>query len=253
MRARPVVIAAALAALTFQARACTLTMALEQWPPYVYSSAKTGITGLDLELARAILKEAGCTLLIQPELPTARRQVLFQKGELNLMLAASDTPERHRYARFSAPYRYESVGVFTTADKLAKYRHLAGFDAIAKGRLSLLAPKVGWYGRDYARALPALEQSGQLSTFGSFQQGVRMLGAGRAELIVGDTTALRYEARRQGVKLAALSFVALRASVHLMLHAASTTPAQLEAINGAIVRLEQGGELAAIRARYGER
>jgi polar amino acid transport system substrate-binding protein len=253
MRGRHVVFAAALAASTFQSAACTLTMALEQWPPYIYSSAKTGVTGLDLELAQAILKEAGCTLLVQAELPTARRQILFQKGELNLMLAASDTPERHRYARFSAPYRYETVSVFTTADKLGKYRQLAGFDAIAKGRLPLLAPKVGWYGRDYARVQPALEQGGQLSTFGSFQQGVRMLGAGRAELILGDGGALRYEAHQQGIKIAALPFVALRASVHLMLHAASTTPAQLEAINAAIARLEQGGELAAIRARYGER
>ncbi|MBJ7310375.1 substrate-binding periplasmic protein [Rugamonas sp. CCM 8940] len=253
MRGRHVVFAAALAALTFRAGACTLTMALEQWPPYIYNSAKTGITGLDLELAQAILKEAGCTLLIQPELPTARRQILFQKGELNLMLAASDTPERHRYARFSVPYRYETVSVFTTADKLAKYRHLAGFDGIAKDHLPLLAPKVGWYGRDYARVLPALSQDGQLSTFGSFQQGVRMLAAGRAELILGDAGALRYEAHQQGVKIAALPFVALRASVHLMLNTASTTPAQLEAINAAIGRLEQGGELAAIRLRYGER
>ncbi|MNR49989.1 hypothetical protein D3C85_1694470 [compost metagenome] len=80
-----------------------------------------------------------------------------------------------------------------------------------------------------------------------------MFKAGRGELIMGDAAAVRAEARRLGVALAALPFVPFRAPVHLMLNAASTTPQQLERINAAIAQLEQNGTLAAIRVRYGLR
>lgn len=226
-------------------------MALEPWPPYIYSDGTGKLTGVDLELVQAIMKEAGCALRIEPQLPALRRQILFREGKLDLMLAASDTPERRRYARFSKPYRNESVGLFTTPDKLDRFRKLASFNAIARQRVSLLAPKAGWYGKGYHLAGGALEANGNRSTFGSFQQGVQMFKAGRADLIMGDSMALRHEARRQEVALAALPYVPFRAPVHLMLNAASTTRADLDSLNAAIRRLEQNGVLPAIRARHG--
>jgi polar amino acid transport system substrate-binding protein len=235
-----------------QAQACRLSMALEQWPPYIFSQAGAAPSGLDMELAQAILKEAGCTLRLLPELPTARRQVLFEQGGIDLLLAASLTSERRRYARFSIAYRHETVAVFTRASLLPQYRHLTSLDALFKRKLSLLAPKVGWYGPAYARLRPTLTAAGQLSTFISFQQGVRMLDAGRADLIMGDRAALRHEAREQGVAISPLPLVVLRAPVHLMLNQRSTSQADLERINAAITRLEQQGVLAHIRARYGE-
>ena len=251
MRARHFLLAVALTSICVQSRACTLKMAMEQWPPYVYLDAKGHPAGRDIELARAILKEARCTLVLQKEFPAARRQILFQQGELDLLLAASDTKERRAYARFSIAYRHESVGLFTTPAKLSRYRHLTNFGAIQKEKVALLAPRVGWYGRDYARNQPGLQAGGRLSTFGNFQQGIRMLDAERADLILGDSAALRYEAQQQGLSIAALPFVVLRAPVHLMLNAASTSQAELDGINAAIARLEKSGALSAIRNRYG--
>jgi len=253
MRARTVFIAAALALPAVAAHGCTLRMALEQWPPYIYSNAGGESAGMDLELSRAIFKEAGCTLVLQPELPPARRQIMFEQGGLDVLLAASDTPERHRYARFSAAYRYESVGLFTRPDRLARYRRLGSLDAVLKQQFPLLAPKVGWYGSSYAHALIRLEGNGRLSTFTTFEQGVRMFNAGRADFILGDRNAVRYAARQQGVALAPLPFTVLRAPVYLMLNKANTTPAELARINAAIARLEQRGVLAGIRDNYGER
>ncbi|MDC8760194.1 substrate-binding periplasmic protein [Janthinobacterium fluminis] len=252
MRARHFLLALALPAISVPALPCNLKLAFEHWPPYVYRDAQARPTGLDFELVAAILKEARCTLVVEKELPAARRQMLFQQGELDLMLAASETKDRQAYARFSVAYRHESVGLFTMSAKLAKYRHLDTFAAIQQAHVPLLAPRVGWYGRDYARAMPGLEASGSLNTFGSFRQGIRMLDAERAELILGDSAALRYEAKRQGLAIAALPFVVLRAPVHLMLNASSTSQAELDDINAAIARLEKRGTLPAIRARYGE-
>ncbi|UTY56621.1 transporter substrate-binding domain-containing protein [Massilia sp. erpn] len=235
---------------TGPALACSLKMAPEQWPPYIYRDARARLTGLDLELVTAIMHEAGCTLLIQQELPSARRQLMFQNGNLDLMLAANSTPERRAYARFSVPYRYEIVGLFTTPGKLKQYQQISSFDDVSDQQLTLLAPKVGWYGPDYARSMHGIEAGGRLSTFNSFQQGIRMFAAGRAELIMGDAAALRYEARQQGVPLTSLPYVPFKAPVHLMLNAVRTTQADLDQINAAIGRLEQRGVLDTIRARY---
>ena len=250
MRLRHVLLAATLLGSVPSAQACRMTMALEQWPPYLYRDTPDSYTGLDLELLRAIFQEAHCTLVTLPELPTARRQLLFEKGELDMLPAASDTSERQSYARFTIAYRDEAVGVFGKAGSAASARPATSFAQLARGTSSLLAPKVGWYGAAYAAARPTLEKEGRLNTFGSFQQGVRMLDAGRADLLMGDVLAVRYAARKQGVALNALPFLALRAPVHLMLNAHSTSTADLARLNAAITRLEQRGALAAIRARY---
>lgn len=252
MQVRHRLAAMALLGMGAQAPACELSMALEQWPPYLYSQAGTGPAGLDWELAQAIVKEAGCTLQVHTELPTARRRHLFEQGKLDLMLSASDTAERRKYARFSIAYRHETVGVFSRGNDQRRYQHLRSFKALVDDHAALLAPKVGWYGAAYAQVQPALAAAGKLSTFTSFQQGLRMLDAGRADLILGDRVALRHEAKVQGIIISALPLVALRAPVHLMLNKASTTKADLDRINAAITRLEHQGALGAIRSRYGE-
>jgi len=236
--------------LALSSNACTLRVSPEEWPPYIYRSDGK-VTGADYELITAILQQAGCSLQLQAEVPPARRHVLFQQGRLDLLLAASDTPERRGFARFSLPYRNETVGLFALPHRASRLRSAASFSDLVSRRVALLTPRIGFYGPDYERALPALDANGRRSTFTTFEQGIRMLVAGRGDLIMGDAAALRHVAQQLGVQIEALSFVPFRAPVHMMLNTASTTREQLERINQAITRLEQSGALGAIRARYG--
>ncbi|SFG18680.1 amino acid ABC transporter substrate-binding protein, PAAT family [Duganella sp. CF458] len=244
-------LAALLLQLANPAGACTLRLAPEEWPPYFYHNDKEVLGGVDFELLQAIVKQAGCVLQLEKEMPPARRNVLFQQGKLDLLMAASATEERRGYARFSLPYRQETVGLFTVPEKLDKFKRIDSFQDIVKQHASLLAPRLGYYGDDYDRAAPLLNAEGRRSTFGTFEQGVKMLEAGRGDLIMGDAHALRHIARQQNIKIVQLAYMPYRAPVHLMLNAASTTQAQLARINQAITQLEQNGSLAAIRARYG--
>jgi len=235
------------------ADACRLRMAMEQWPPYLYRDAATGApSGMDWELAQAILKEAGCTLSLQAELPPARRKNEFEHGQLDLQLAASVTADRKRYARFSAAYRYETMGLFTLSSHALPYRHITDLDMLVTEKLPLLAPRLGWYGPAYARVQPMLTAAGQVSTYSTYQQGLHMLHAGRADLILGDRAALRHEARAQGYTLSVLPVSVLRAPVRLMLNKSTTTQADLGRIDAAIQKLDKQGVLAEIRARYDE-
>lgn len=250
MSGSTILLAAALCSIGTPGIACSLKLAPEPWPPYILINDHGGLSGLDYELVQAIMKEAGCTLQVETALPTLRRQMEFKLGRIDLTLGASDTPERRSFARFSLPYRNETVGLFTAPDNAARYRGVDGFDALLKQHVALLTPRGGWYGDNYAKAQTELDGRGQRSPFGSYEQGVKMFQAGRASLIMGDVAALRYEAKRLGVALTALPWVPFRAPAHLMLNAASTTNADLNRINAAITRLEHNGALAAIRARY---
>lgn len=250
MPLRRLLIAALLLVCALPATACRMTMALDQWPPYLYRDAQGRDAGLDLELVRAIFSEAHCTLVALPELPAARRQLLFRKGGLDMMPAASPTGEREAYARFTSSYRNETVGIFGKPGSASARPPIASIAQLVRGKATLLAPRVGWYGGEYAAALPALENSGRLSQFGSFEQGLRMFEAGRADLLMGDVLAMRHAARQQGVALSAVPFVVRRAPVSLMLNARTTSSADLARLNGAIAQLERRGALAAIRARY---
>lgn len=243
--------AAVLAAPPAAACSKTLVMATEEWPPYNYGGAKR--LGLDVELAQAIVNEAGCKLEAGPALPTVRRMVMFEQGRFDLMLAASDVPQRHRFARFSSVYRFETVGLFALEKNFDQLKDLASFADIRKRGVRLLVPAVGWYGPGYERSRAALKDNGQLSGFGSVEQGMRMLAAGRGQLIMGDTVALQHQSQQYGVAVRQLPFVVLHAPVHLMLSRASTTAADLARIDAAIARLEKRGTLKAIRQRYAPR
>ncbi|MGO4380192.1 substrate-binding periplasmic protein [Pseudoduganella sp. RAF53_2] len=243
-------IAALLCVFVMPVQACTLRLSPEEWPPYIYRSSGH-LAGLDYELISAILRQAGCKLKEEEEVPPARRQVLFQQGRIDLLLAASDTPERRGFARFTLPYRSETVGLFVLPQKLARFREAASFPALTRLGASLLTPRIGFYGDDYESALPALDANGKRSTFTTFEQGIKMLQAGRGDLIMGDTVALRHTARLLGVQIEALPFAPYHAPVHMMLNAVSTTREQLARINQAITQLERNGTLGTIRARYG--
>ncbi|MES2125995.1 MAG: transporter substrate-binding domain-containing protein [Pseudomonadota bacterium] len=232
------------------ASACELRHVYEDWPPYLYRDKTDAVTGLDAELMAAIARQANCKLVTLPNVPSLRRDLLFREGKVDLIPAASDIAERHAFARFSIAYRNETIRLFTTPAKLAGYRGTLGFGPIVQGKLALLAPATGWYGPAYAQVLDDLRGKGQLRTFGNIEQGVRMFGAGRADLILGDGPGISYVAAKLAVKLQPLPYVVHSAPVHLMLSKASTSEADVRRINAAIIELEKRGTLAAIRARY---
>ncbi|QZA77622.1 transporter substrate-binding domain-containing protein [Deefgea tanakiae] len=228
-----------------------MKMTIEQWPPYIYTDAKNQAAGLDIEIAKAIFKEAGCILEIGAEVPRKRRQYMFSKGEIDVMLAASKTPEREAFSYFSSPYRNESVSLFTSPKKLEKYQSIDSFGSILKQRITLLAPNAGWYGDDYKSHYFWLNEANLLSPFETFAQAIKMFEVNRAELVMGDTGALVYEAKLKKLPLAALPKLVLNDNVRLMLNKKSTTEADLNALNAAMARLEKRGVLEKIRTQYG--
>ena len=227
------------------------SMATGQWEPYAYYDAGRNFTGIDADMVRAILKEAGCQLVELDSKPATRNLTLFEKGEIDLMTGASRTPERLKLAYFSLAYRDETVGMFALAEHADQFRALHSFSDFIQGQLTLVAPRAGWYGLAYENQAAALQKSGRLSRFGDFSQGIRMLAAGRASFMLGDAAAVEHAAARQGVKVQPLPFWVVEAPVHLMFSRATVREADVLRIDAAIARLRKRGVLEQIRRSYG--
>ncbi|HEY9104991.1 substrate-binding periplasmic protein [Chitinimonas sp.] len=226
-----------------------LRVPFEHWRPYAYLDAAGKPTGLEVALLKAIGQEAGCHIRYLQDIPRKRRLLMFRQGEIDLLLAASDTPERQAYAWFSLPYREEEVLPFALAGD-ESVRSLTSLDMVLAARLPLIVPSDGWYGARYARLLQDFETAGLLTRYERYEQAARLLASGRGRVVIGDRYALRLSAREAGAQLAEMDFVINRDPVHLMLSKRSLLPADRDALDGAIRRLIQRGTLQAIRARY---
>lgn len=236
-----------------RADACSkpISMATGQWEPYAYYDAQGQFTGIDADMVRAIAAESGCKIVALPAMPASRNLTLFFRGQIDMMTGASLTPERLKLAWFSLPYRDETVGLFALADGSAQYRSIRSFQDFLARPLSMLAPRVGWYGPEYEKHMPALLASKRVSQFNDFSQGIRMLAAGRARFMMGDASGVEHAAARQGVKVQPLPFWLVEAKVHLMFSRATVPEADVRRIDAAIERLAKRGVFEQIRRSYG--
>lgn len=240
---------------TSAASACDrpLRVAMAQFPPYILRDARGAASGAEPELLRAILQQAGCQLEIVPDLPRKRRYAMFLAGELDILLAASETVERREVAWFTPPYRMETTAWFALPARAAALRELDGFGAVLQRRITMVTQNLGWFGVEYATLLPQLQQAKLISQYENTRQGLSMLLAARGEILMADRGATLYEAAQRGLELAELPFVPAREPVHLMLSKKSVSEADARAIGNAVQLLEERGVLKEIRGRYGLR
>jgi polar amino acid transport system substrate-binding protein len=249
----PMLALALLASVQARDNACSkaITVATGHWEPYAYYDAQKRFVGLDAEMTRAIFDEAGCTLVELAPMPPIRNLYLFDRGEIDLLTGSSETPERRKRAWFSLPYRDERVALFALAGRVELYKGIRSFADVMEAPVSLLAPRAGWYGVDYEKSMVALKDGGRLSQFVDFQQGIRMLAAGRGNFILGDAVGIEHAAVREGVKVQPLPFWLVDADVHLMLSRATVSEADVRRLDAAIERLQKRGTLEKIRRFYG--
>lgn len=85
------------------------------WDPYQYIKADRTVgdvlTGLDVELTRAIAQAAGKKIVYEP-VSWKQHQLDLKEGKRDIAAGATYTDERAEYVYFSKPYRYEENSLF---------------------------------------------------------------------------------------------------------------------------------------------
>ena len=230
-----------------------LSISSSDYAPYIYRDQAGKWSGLDVELMQAIFKEAGCAYRFAPLVAPKRMVDMVSSGKTDILLAASESEERRRANYFGLAYRHESVSLVGLAGKIGSYRDVSAFAALRQRGVRLLVPNAGWYGDDYASALPALRDANLAVEFTYFDQGIRMLAAGRGKLMMSDTGAMFAAAKKEGVAIEALPFTVIDAPVHMMFSRGSVSQHDFRQLDEATARLEKQGVLKTLRAAYGLR
>lgn len=85
-----------------------------EFPPFYYSQEDQW-TGLEVELANAMVLEAGFTP-VHESLPWSRALKAMELGEIDLMMNLVKTPDREAYMRFIGPIRSTRMALVVSED-----------------------------------------------------------------------------------------------------------------------------------------
>lgn len=92
----------------------TLTNGWYLWEPYQFNRVTSGgytLTGMDIELARALAERVGIDIKYDP-ITWSRHQRELKEGKRDMAAGATYTEERGKFVYFSMPYRFEENSLF---------------------------------------------------------------------------------------------------------------------------------------------
>lgn len=214
-----------------------LTWAWNSYEPYSYKNSNQILVGLDVELVQEIMRQAKCAYRVS-EIPAKRAMKMLEAGEVDLMAAASVTPDRQAFGYFTAPYRSERIVMFARRDSSAT--GLSSLPQVLARRLRIAAGLGGYYGKDYQELQDQFRREGLLELNNSLEQRVTMLALGRVDVLIEDEAAgistarkLRYDDRLQIV-----GEPLNEAPVSLLLSKVSVPEETIAAIDAAIRALQ---------------
>ena len=197
-------------------------------------------SAIDQEWLNAIAEVAGFCLLAEGrETLIARRLALLESGTVDVLVGASRTPDRERYAWFSRPYRDERVLLFVRAEQRQQFQHVRQFNDLQQLSKPWLAVRDSWLGPAYAAARQDLLQSQRVFEFDAYPQGLAMLRYGRGHLLLAPD-AFGYFLQQEAVHdIVPLPTVIHREPVFFMLSKASVTADELARFDQALLQVQK--------------
>lgn len=227
-------------------------------PPLQYSSRQGEaeiVTGLDVQLMRAIARQAGRQLQID-EIPWDRHQEQLRTGERDFAFAATWTAEREKFVRFTAPYRREENALYLRVRDSHRYTFKDPVAFLAQIRAenlrlgvvkatAYLHPEVDAFVRDPANAAYLVASDTDAANLQALVEGTvdvalmeRLAGATLATQLAYDTLVAEHP----------VPFGAME--VRAMFSRVSTTEKDVEDFNRALVTLQASGEFDRILRGY---
>jgi len=98
--------------LSFKGISCEINVRLEQYAPESYKNIENNWFGIDMALTQALLSEADCKFKVH-EISWGRALAMLAKGEIDMVLNMSKTPQRETLFHFIGPIRQEVIVLAT--------------------------------------------------------------------------------------------------------------------------------------------
>lgn len=200
------------------------------WPPYSYIE-EGEIIGLDIEITRFIFYKLDyCVNFIS--MPSTTRAIeQIKNAKVDLVLAASYSPERAALGKFSEPYRYETVVLFThtNADVEA-----ASMSALFAQGATFALNRGSYIGQKFE--LLTQSHLDQVVFLSSVEKRLLLLNNGRVDFTVEDLYAGNYLAQHNNYgNIRQTQHVVYQNPVHLLVSEVGFNHEKLSEINRAIV------------------
>lgn len=225
---------------------CTVRIGWEEYPPFAMVKAGSHPVGFDLDTARALVEALGCEVHFV-ELPWTRALRDLEEGRLDLLTAATQTPERDVFAVFTKSYRDEAF-------HLVRAVGTPDLDlSTAVGRFQRVGiVKDYYYGTLADRLINDPLSAPQFDSTSNDETNLRKLENGRLQYAIIDRISFRWQVLQQGQ---ATNFVLSREPVSLtplrfMVSRRSPLADRLSALESILSDMQIDGRTSAIVARY---
>lgn len=225
--------------------------------PFQYvddASGSSVLTGLDVELLKAISQEAGYTVRFSEKQWKEQLQDIAT-GEQEVATGATRTDERERYAYFSTPYRTETNVLYVPAGKSNELQASTAEQllTVLKDKSFRLGVIDGYaYANDKVNAFIASPENAKLiyksqNDYENFQKMLEgRIDGFLADRIVASTVAWRNQFQQKAEEHP----VTMTQNIHLMFSKQSVSPEAIEKFNQAIASLRESGKINTINKRY---
>ena len=222
-----------------------LTLVASVLPPYVVDAGHAVGEGADIDLAREALAVAGAYELEVLLVPWRRALLLLETGEADFTTSVRITPEREHFLAFTQhygePVRYDFYTRRDSGLRIARLADLAGRS------MALVA------GAEIASHVRQAI-TGPVELAVDLQAAMRMVAAGRAEIVLADAMPAMWFAQRQGfggqLRRQALTVdTGVQTQMGFSKRRAGYQTA-LAAMNLGLSQLARAGRWPAIQARY---
>lgn len=227
---------------------CTLNIGWDPWEPYQYEGSDGSVRGLDIEIIGMLAADIGCGVTF-----TRGNWIdLLQKireAQLDVLLAASSTPEREVYAWFSRPYRSESFVVLSRAND-ARVQNQS-LEALA-GAFKIGITEGYYYGPVVSDLIYGEATQGAFVAAPVAELNYMRLVQNEVDALLDDPIVATAILRRKGLTAQVVhqSQPINSSPVSLMLSKSRISAAQLEKLNAALAARQADGSLDQLIAKY---
>lgn len=222
------------------ARAETWRIACDDnFPPYNFID-NGRVVGLDAEIVAAVVKQAGAEADFEPQ-PWSRVQDMLARGEVDAAFQFVGRPDRFEKYFMIGPHR---MGYTVFAARSGSAIPVQDVNALRGYRIGAI--------RGYTYG-PAFDQATQLTkdtTAGDNLQLVRMLAAGRVDLIIGDRETLMHFARQAALQAQIQVLQPALSQVPRYIAVPRSKPAIAARLEKALTELRRDGGLEQILKRW---
>lgn len=107
---------------------CSFKLGIDVWEPYQFVDVNGDVRGIDIELVSSVINDMGCSAEYVQGTWVSLLEDL-RNGDVDILLGASKTEAREKFAYFSVPYRMEEFSLYIRKDdpKSAAYANINEF------------------------------------------------------------------------------------------------------------------------------